>query len=253
MNLIKTPEEIKILHAGGRILAATLKQVAAAVKPGVTTLELNALAEKLLREAGAEPSFLNYSTHGSSPYPATLCTSVDSEVVHGIPKSSVILKTGQIIGLDLGCCYQGLFTDSAITVPVGKIDDPAVKLIQVARDSLVEAIKRVKAGATLGDIGFTIQSYIEKNGFSVVRDLVGHGVGYAVHEEPAVPNFGKAGAGMKLKSGMVIAIEPMVNIGDWQVKVLDDNWTVATMDGSLSAHFEHTVAVTDDGCEVLTQ
>ncbi len=251
-SLIKTTSEIEIMRAGGRILAQVLQTVAAAVEPGITTAALDILARQELERLGAEPSFLNYGAADGNPFPAALCTSVDNGVVHGVPSAQVVLRDGQIIGLDLGCWYKGLCTDTAITVGVGKISSAAEKLIKVTAKSLQRAVAVVKPGATVGDIGQAVQSYVEAQGFSVVRQLVGHGVGRAVHEEPAVPNFGKKGTGPKIVAGMTIAIEPMVNIGAYETKVLPDGWSVVTSDGSLSAHFEHTVAVTKRGCEILT-
>lgn len=239
------------MRAGGHILAEVMSLVAAAVRPGVTTAELNDLAEKVLRQRGARSSFLNYGSK-DNPYPASLCTSVNQAVVHGIPSMNAVLVEGQIIGLDLGCWYQGLCTDMAVTVPVGKVSPGAKKLLQVTEASLHEGLRCCRAGVPVGDIGHAIQTYVEANGFSVVRQLVGHGVGRAVHEEPAVPNFGRAGSGPKLAAGYTLAIEPMVNVGASAVEVLADGWTVVTADKSLSAHFEHTIVVTEEGYEILT-
>jgi methionyl aminopeptidase len=253
MTLIKTKAEIEKMRAGGRILASVLNKVGAAVKPGVSTAELNNLAENLLKQQGAKPSFLGYGHEQSNSYPASLCTSVNEAVVHAIPSTEHILQEGEIIGLDIGCWYQGLCTDMALTIPVGNISTKALKLIQVTKLSLEEGLRQVCAGARMGDIGAAIQTFVESNGFSVVRQLTGHGVGKAVHEEPAIPNFGKRGTGIKLAAGMTLALEPMVNEGGYEIKVLADGWTVVTADKSLSAHFEHTVLVTDGGYEILTQ
>lgn len=253
MTLIKTKTQIEKMRAGGRILASVLNQVAAAVKPGVKTAELNNLAETLLKQWGAKPSFLGYGHEQGKPYPASLCTSVDEAVVHAIPSVDHILQEGEIIGLDIGCWYQGLCTDMALTVPVGKASPKALKLIKITKLSLAEGLRQVRAGAHLGDVGAAIQTFVEAEGFSVVRQLTGHGVGKAVHEEPVVPNFGKKGTGIKLAAGMTLALEPMVNEGGYEIKVLADGWTVVTADKSLSAHFEHTVLVTDGGYEILTQ
>lgn len=241
------------MRQGGHILARVLHQVAAAVRPGISTLELNDLAERGLRELGASPSFLRYGEAEGNPFPASLCTSIDATVVHGIPTATVMLKPGQIIGLDLGCWYQGLCTDMAITVPVGAVSPLARKLIKIAQQSLEAGLKQVCAGAKLGDISHAIQTLVEANGFSVVRQLTGHGVGKEVHEEPPVPNFGSPGTGLTLPVGATLAIEPMVNQGGAEVGFLPDGWTVVTADGSLSSHFEHTVVVTKQGCEVLTK
>ncbi len=252
MIILKSDNEIKILRVGGKILAKVLYEVAKTVKPGITTEELNQLAIKRLRKLKAEPSFLNYGAETGHPYPAALCTSVDDAVVHGIPNSKVVLKEGQIVGLDLGCWYEGLCTDMALTVPVGAVTSEVTNLLKVTKTALEIAIKQAKVGNKTGDIGNAVQEYVEACGFSVVRQLVGHGVGREVHEDPPVPNFGKPGTGYELKEGMVIAIEPMVNMGDYPVKNLKDGWSVVTLDGSLSAHFEHTVAITDKGPQILT-
>ncbi len=252
MITIKTPEEIKILRDGGKILASVLYQVAAQVKPGIATIELDELAEKLIRRAGGEPSFKNYKTEDDKiPYPASLCVSINDEIVHGIPGNRE-LKEGDIIGLDLGMKYKNLFTDMAITVPVGKISDEARKIIDITRRCLEVGVNSVKENGHIGDIGFAIQSLAEKNGFGVVRDLVGHGVGYKAHEEPEVPNFGHINAGKQLKDGMVLALEPMLSVGSPSILLAKDNWTWKTKDGSLSAHFEHTIVVIKSGAEVLT-
>ncbi len=252
MSQVKARAEIEILKQGGSILAAVLQAVAAVVRAGVSTAELNARAEAGLRKRGATPSFLGYGDT-KNPYPASLCTSVNAGVVHGIPSQSTLLREGDIVGLDLGCWYQGLCTDMALTVAVGSVSSVASKLIKVTRAALTEGLKQVHAGGHVGDISHAIQTYVEASGFSVVRALTGHGVGHAVHEAPPVPNFGSAGAGPLLEPGMVLAIEPMVNAGGYAVEWLLDGWGVVTADGSLSAHFEHTVVVTEKGYEVLTQ
>lgn len=266
MITIKTPEEIKILREGGKILASVLLMVAERVKPGVTTLELDEYAEKLIKKAGGEPSFKNYKTpRDKFPFPASLCVSVNNEVVHGIP-SGRILKENDIISLDLGLKWKGLYTDATITVGAGpegvasrrpygvnKISPVVDKLLDVTKIALEKGIGVIKEGATTGDIGYAIQSYTEKDGFNVVKKLVGHGVGYKIHEEPEIPNFGKKGEGVVLKQGMVFAIEPMVVIGSGDVILDKNNWTWKTKDGSLAAQFEHTVVVTKKGCEILTK
>lgn len=246
---IKTPEDIVKLREGGHILAMILEKVCQAAGPGITTKKLDDLARKLIKDYGVEASFLEF---GEPPYPATLCTSVNEEVVHCIPRNR-ILKKGDIIGLDCGIWHKKLCTDMAITVAIGKISATAKKLIDVTKESLNLAIKQIKEGATLGDIGYAVQSHAEKNGFSVVRKLVGHGVGYRVHEPPKIPNFGQPGTGNVLKAGMVLAIEPMVNVGHHDILVKDNGWDIYTKDGGLSAHFEHTVVVTKNGCEILTK
>ncbi|MFH1866469.1 MAG: type I methionyl aminopeptidase [Patescibacteria group bacterium] len=252
MNYQKNQAEIQIMRQGGRILAQVLAEVAKEVKPSVSTSYLDMLAHQGLKARGASPSFLGYRT-GNQSFPASLCTSVDSAVVHGVPSPDYILKEGQIISLDLGAWYQGLCIDMAITVPVGKIGKIPTRLIKVTRQALDEAIKQIRASARVGDIGEAVQSLVEAAGFSVVKSLVGHGVGRAVHEEPRIPNFGHRGTGPLLKDGMTIAIEPMVNVGKEGVRILSDGWTAVTEDGSLSAHFEHTVLVTMQGFEVLTK
>ncbi len=252
MITVKTPEEIKILREGGRILASVLYDVSGLVNPGVITLELDKRAEKLIRRAGGQPSFKNYGSEPGNLYPASLCVSVNDEVVHGIPRTDRSLKTGDIVSLDLGLKYKGLFTDMAITVPVGKVGEKEMKIIEAAKESLERGIAAVRDGAFAGDIGFAIQNYAESRGFGVVKKLVGHGVGYAVHEEPEIPNFGQKGTGARLKAGMVLALEPMINGLSADVVLGKDGWTWRTKDGSLSAHFEHTVAVTKSGAEILT-
>ena len=250
-GLIKTEQEIEIIAEGGKLLRDILYKTAGLVKPGVSTYELNEFAEKTIYEAGGEPSFKGYGNK-KNPFPAGLCTSVNDIVVHGIPSRDAILKGGDIIGLDVGMKYKGFFTDTAITVAVGSINDVATRLIETTKKALDFGIKQVKAGAKVGDISFAIQSTVEAAGFSVVRDLVGHGVGYDVHEDPAVPCFGKKGQGETLQEGQVIAIEPMVCEKEYFLEYDKDGWTIRTADGGLSAHFEHTVAVTKHGARILT-
>lgn len=259
MSWTKTQKEIDDLREGGHLLAEILDAVIAAVKPGVSTGELNVLAEKLMREAGAQPAFLGYGARLTKQgqkvggFPAVLCTSANEGVVHCIPSHERILREGDVIGLDIGIKYKGLFTDMARTVGVGNISAKAKQLIRVTKEALDLGIAEARPGKTTGDIGQAVQKYVEAHGFSVVRDLVGHGVGHAVHEDPPVPNFGKAGGGAKLEAGMVIAIEPMINEGEFQVKMLNDGWSIVTRDGKLSAHFEDTIAITEHGTEVLTR
>lgn len=251
---IKTPQEIEILTEGGKKLASVLTQVASFVKPGISTKELDDLAFDLIKEEGGKPAFLNYSPPDSSKrYPASLCVSINDEVVHGIPLDSRVLKEGDIVSLDLGLEYKGLFTDTAITVGVGQINNEDQKLIDVTKQGLEEGIAVLKSGMALGDYGFAVQSFVEDKGFSVVRDLVGHGVGHEVHEEPDIPNWGRKGKGMIVKEGMVLALEPMVCIGEPEVVLDGDNWTWKTKDGLKSAHFEHTIVIKEDGARVLTQ
>jgi len=235
------------MRRAGQVVREVLELVRAKVKPGATTLDLENAAAARLNELGVKAAFKGY--HG---FPCVLCTSVNSEVVHGIPSAKRVLKEGDIVSVDFGAVVDGYFGDAAITVPVGSIDADAARLLAVTEKSLLAGIAAVRAGATLGDVGAAVQDVVEAEGFSVVRDFVGHGIGVHMHEDPQVPNFGERGRGMKLKTGMVIAIEPMVNAGKADVKVLSDGWTAVAADGSMSAHFEHTVAVTATGARVLT-
>jgi methionyl aminopeptidase len=247
--VLKSSEEIEKMRRAGRVVREVLELVRSLVKPGATTLDLEKAAEAHIAALGAKPAFKGY--HG---FPCVLCTSVNSEVVHGIPSKKRVLKEGDIVSVDCGAVIDGFFGDAAITVPVGaKIAPDTERLLRVTEASLQSAIAVVKPGATLGDIGAAVQGVVEAEGFSVVRDFVGHGIGSNMHEDPQVPNFGEAGRGMKLRPGMVIAIEPMVNAGKPEVRVLKDGWTAVTDDGSMSAHFEHTVAVTDTGARILTE
>lgn len=247
MITIKSPQEIAYMREAGRITGLALQEVGRQVRPGVTTAELNQFAEDFLKRAGARPAFLGY--HG---FPGCICTSVNDEVVHGIPGLRR-LENGDIISIDIGAIYHGYYGDSAATFPVGEISEEASRLLQVTEEALFAGIEQAVAGNRIGDISAAVQRYVEKNGFSVVRDFVGHGIGHNMHEEPQVPNFGKPGMGPRLRSGMTIAIEPMVNAGTYQVVVKPDHWTVLTRDGSLSAHFEHTIAITDGPPEILTR
>jgi methionyl aminopeptidase len=250
----KTKQEVKTMREGGKILAKVLDLVIKSIKPGVTTGELNDYAEELIKKFGAEASFKNYkAAWAEHAYPAALCVSVNNEVVHGIPEPDRVIKTGDIVSLDCGLKYKGLYTDMAKSVGVGKMSKQNQKLINVTEEALMTGIKMVAPGVKLSDVSKAIQNKIEKQGFSVVRQLVGHGVGFAAHEDPQIPNYySRSFPEVILKSGMTLAIEPMVNIGGWEVDTLDDGWTIVTADDSLSAHFEHTVAVTDKGYEILT-
>ena len=248
--IIKNKKELEILREGGKRLAHVLRMVADAAKPGVSTMELDTLAEKLIRESGGTPSFKNYEIPmAPTAYPGTLCVSVNDEVVHGIP-SDRLLREGDIVGLDIGMWYEGLCTDTATTVVVG---GGSVPIVDATRQSLERGILQVKSGARIGDVGYAIQNFLEKQGFGVVRELVGHGVGRAVHEDPEIPNWGKRGEGDELFEDLVIAIEPMATEGSPHVKIMPDGWTWATRDGSRSAHFEHTLIVTKNGAEVITK
>jgi len=242
----KSAAELDLMREAGRVTIAALRAVGEAVRPGITTGELDALAESLIRAAGATPAFKGY--HG---FPASLCTSVDAEVVHGIPGSRR-LKPGEILSVDCGAIVDGYFGDAAMTFPVGEVSEAALRLMDVTRQSLDAAIARCLPGSRLHDVSAAVQEVVETAGFSVVREYVGHGIGRSMHEDPQVPNYGRAGTGPLLQPGMVLAIEPMVNAGGAEVRSLDDGWTVVTVDGSLSAHFEHTVAITEDGPRVLT-
>ena len=248
---LKTPQEIEAIRASGQILKKVLNIVAAQVKPGVSTWELNRIAEEEIAKLCGKPAFKGYGDE-SNPYPAALCTSVNDVVVHGIPSHKEILKEGDIITLDLGVELNGMFSDSAITVGVGEISIEAQELITVTKQALDASIQAAKVGNTIGDVGYACELVVESAGLSVVRDLVGHGVGYAVHEEPQVPGYGRPGKGIKLVPGMVLAIEPMVTLGDYHLSHDSDGWTISTHDGSLAAHFEHTVAITKDGPRILT-
>lgn len=253
--MIYTPEEVAVIKQGGQYLAQALAAVVAAVIPGVTTKELDAIAEQEIRAVGAEPSFLNYAGPGpGTPFPSTLCTSINHEVVHAPPVPARVLKEGDIIGLDIGLRYQGFCTDMAVTVGVGKINEEAKRLIRITRESLEKGISAARAGGRVRDISAAVQTYVESHGYSIVRDLVGHGVGRAVHEDPEVPNFVIDGpiGNEPLKEGLVIAIEPMVNMGKAAVHSPRNQWAVITKDKSLSAHFEHTIVVTSKGPVVLT-
>lgn len=286
---IKTNEEIGLLREGGKRLAEVLRKVAEAARPGISTHELDFLGEQLIHKAGGTPSFKGYRAKGGGrPYPASLCVSVNDEIVHGIPRKDFKLKEGDLVGLDIGMWWPAcaiascqspivnsaiqeqrkikqqsqiangkkphgaLCTDMAITVGVGKISKEAERLLRVTKESLAIAIAAVRSGARVGDIGATVEAHLKKDKLGIIRDLAGHGVGYEVHEDPLIPNFGKRGTGIELKENMVIALEPMATLGDWRVVLADDQWTFKTIDGSLGAHFEHTMAVTESGAEVLT-
>ncbi len=256
MIIYKTQKEIEIMAQGGRLLAEILTEIKNQVKPGIGTMELDDLAEKLILQKGGQPSFKNYqSSAEQKPFPTTLCTSINDEVVHAPARPNRILKEGDIIGLDIGMEYQGGFTDMAVTVGVGKVSQEAENLMATARECLNLAIEQFKEGNYLSDLAKAIEDYAHENGFSVVKELVGHGVGQKVHEDPNVPNYvTEESKNIEIKRGMTIAIEPMVNAGSWQVKLLDDGLTFATADGSLSAQFEHTVALDHEGrTRILTK
>jgi methionyl aminopeptidase len=248
MITIKSPREIETMAAAGRIVAQTLAVVARHVAPGVSTAELDRVAEEFIRShPGARPSF-----KGLYDFPATLCTSINEEVVHGIPSRKRVLKPGDLLSADVGVWLDGLHADSAATFPVGEVVPEAARLLEVTRRALASGIAEAQAGNFTGDIGHAVQGVAESAGYSVVRELVGHGIGASFHEEPQVPNYGKRRRGTRLAPGMTLAIEPMVNVGGPEIRTLDDKWTVVTQDGSLSAHFEHTVAIGENGARILT-
>lgn len=252
MVKIKTAEQIKAMRQAGQIVARVLQELEARVRPGVTTAELDRVAEELTLKMGAIPAFKGYEVAGRV-YPAALCISVNEEVVHGIPSRSRRLEEGDIVGLDFGVRYRGVYGDAAITVAVGSADEESKKLMETARAALWAGIREARAGKRVGDISAAIQETVESAGFSVVRQFVGHGIGERLHEDPQVPNFGRRDRGERLVPGMALAIEPMVNAGTWEVEVLQDGWTAVTRDRRRSAHFEHSILVTADGAEVLTQ
>jgi methionyl aminopeptidase len=248
MIILKTPQEIELIAKASRVVALTIAFLRERVKPGITTADLDRWAEEFIVREGARPAFKGYRG-----YPATLCTSVNEEVVHGIPSSRKRLQEGDIIGVDVGAIVEGYHGDAAVTLPVGAISDEAARLIRVTDASLAAGLAKVKVGNRLSDVSHAIQTVAEGEGYSVVTDFVGHGIGRNLHEDPQVPNFGRPGEGPRLKEGLVLAIEPMVNAGRSEVEVLADRWTVVTKDRKLSAHFEHTIALTSDGPKVLTQ
>ena len=247
MISIKSASQIQKMRESCKLTRELFLILEDKIRAGVTTMELDTTAYNFYTKHGATPNFLNYNG-----YPGTICASVNDEVVHGIPSRHRVLRDGDIVSIDMGCILDGWHSDAARTFAVGKISDEAQRLIDVTRESFFKGIEVIKHGVKLGDVSSTIQDYVESNGFGVVRDLVGHGVGRALHEEPEVPNFGKAGKGIRLAAGMTLAIEPMVTAGDYHVNVLDDDWTVVTRDGSLAAHYENTVVVTREGVEILT-
>ena len=244
----KSSVELEKMRRSGRIVRQVLDSVKTLVRPGVTTMDLEEAAEARIRELGAKPAFKGYYD-----YPCVLCTSVNHEIVHGIPSRKRVLQDGDIVSIDCGVVLDGYYGDAAITVPVEKVDEKLLKLLDVTERSLYRGIEAARIGNTVGDVGAAVQELVEANGFSVVREFVGHGIGTRLHEDPQVPNYGVRGHGARLREGMVIAIEPMVNAGNPGARVLDDNWTAVTTDGSYSAHFEHCVAVTSDGPMILTQ
>ncbi len=248
MIVLKNGRELKIMREACRISAEALKLAGSAVEPGVTTAELDRIAEKYILSQGARPNFKNYNG-----YPATACISINNEVIHGIPSKKRVIWAGDIVSIDLGACFEGYHGDNAATFACGDISEEAKRLIDTTRESLYEGIAAAVSGGRLGDIGAAVQQYVEKRGYSVVRQFVGHGIGTHLHEAPEVPNFGTQGRGIRLMPGMTLAIEPMINAGHYDVKVMPDGWTVLTKDGSLSAHFEHTIVITPDGPQIMTK
>jgi methionyl aminopeptidase len=247
MIILKQPEEIKKLRESNGIVAEILEELKRRVKPGVTTGELDRLAEEMSRKKGAVPAFKGYKG-----FPFALCTSVNSEVVHGMPSDRILIE-GDIVSLDFGVFYKGYYGDAAITVPAGRVSEKAARLLRVTEEGLYDGIEQAQAGNRLGDISAAVQRHVEAAGYSVVRDFVGHGIGRNLHEEPQIPNYGVKGRGIELKPGMVLAIEPMVNEGTYKVRVLEDDWTVTTEDGKLSAHFEHSVVIMENGPVILSR
>lgn len=243
---IKSEEDLRMMRIAGKILAKIMQRLQKSIHVGISTKEIDRIAQDLVRNEGALPAFKGYRG-----FPANICTSINEEIVHGIPDERK-LKEGDIISLDLGICYKGYFSDIAITLAIGRIKPKIKKLIQVTKLALSQGIKQARENNHLFDISYAIQSFVEKNGFSVVRDFVGHGIGRSLHEEPEIPNFGRPHQGQILKSGMVFAIEPMVNMGCWESKILDNGWTAVTKDGLASAHFEHTVAIIKNTAQILT-
>lgn len=247
MIILKSAAEIEKIRKAAKIVAEVIEELGTMIQEGITTKELDRIAEELIRKKGAKPAFKGYRG-----YPASLCTSVNDTVVHGIP-SDQVLREGDIVGIDCGAIIDGFYGDAAKTFPVGKMTPESQKLLEVTREALYQGIRQVSEGNRVHDISWAVQSHAEKAGFSVVRDFVGHGIGRNLHEEPQIPNFGTPGTGVRLTPGMVLAIEPMVNEGIPAVKVLEDGWTAVTLDGRRSAHFEHTVALTEKGCEILSE
>jgi methionyl aminopeptidase len=248
MVIFKSLNEIDRIRKASQIVARTLSVLETYVQPGITTRELDQIAESEIRKAGAKPAFKGYRG-----FPATLCVSINEEVVHGIPSADRKLKEGDIVGLDLGCIWEDFYGDAARTCPVGKITEESKRLLKITEESLMIGIDQARPGNRIGDIGYAVQAHAEGHGYTVVRDFVGHGIGRSLHEDPQIPNYGNRGQGPRIKAGMVLAIEPMVCQGRADVEVLDDNWTAVTKDGSLAAHFEHSVAITENGPEILSR
>ena len=256
-SVVKSEKEISELKEGGKILAEALNRASEKAKEAcnerVSTADLDEVAEKVIRKYNAEPSFLNYSENGDTPFPASLCTSINNEIVHGIPRKDRFVAEGDLVKLDLGVKYKNLFTDAALTVPIGKISELAKNIMETTKMCLEAGLKQIQPNSYLGDYGNAVEKYVKTKGFYVVRGLVGHGVGYAVHEFPQIPNYGSPGSGLKLKEGMVLALEPMVNEESGRIKLGRDGFSFVTKKKGLSAHFEHTIVVTKNGCELITK
>ncbi len=254
MIIVKSRDEIERIRESGRIVAEVLQTLREFVRPGITTWALNKKAEEVIRKRKARAAFKGYRpSFGSGAYPAALCISVNEEVIHGIPSPRRVIKEGDIVSMDVGVCYRGYYGDGATTVAVGEVEGRVRELLKVTEEALYRGIEAARVGNRVGDISFAVQSHVESHGFSVIKEFVGHGVGKEIHEEPPVPNFGESGQGPLLKEGMTIAIEPMVAMGSGEVKIKEDGWTAVTVDGSWTAHFEHTIAVLDEGPRVLTE
>jgi len=254
MVTIKRPEEVARMRHAGAILVEVMRALGAALRPGVTTADLDALAERIIRDAGATPSFLGYGgTRHTVPFTGSICVSINDEVVHGIPSKRRTINPGDVVGLDIGCIWQGWHADTARTFAVGPVPEPVTRLIDATRRGMEAGIAAAVPGNRLGDVGAAIEAVANEHGYGIVRHLVGHGIGTAMHEDPQVPNYGRPGTGMRIEAGMCFAIEPMFNLGDDDVALLRDGWTVVTADGSISAHFEDTIAITPSGPEVLTR
>lgn len=252
MIVLKSRNEIGVMRASAAIVAEILVELKNCVRPGVTTAELDEIAERETLRRKAKPAFKGYAV-GGRVFPASLCVSVNEEVVHGIPSRRRVLRQGDLVGIDFGVCYQGYFSDAAVTVSVGETDDESRRLMRVTEEALRLGIAQMRVGKRVGDVSFAVQEHVESEGFSVVREFVGHGIGTQLHESPQLPNFGQRDRGIRLRAGMVLAIEPMVNAGGPEVQILEDGWTAVTRDGSRSAHFEHSVAITEEGPLVLTE
>jgi len=254
MIVIKSRDEIEKIRESSRIVAEVLQTLREFIRPGITTWALNKKAEEVIKKRKARAAFKGYKpSFGSGAYPAALCVSINEEVIHGIPSTRRVIKEGDIVSMDVGVCYKGYYGDGATTVAVGEVEDRVKELLKVAEEALYRGIEAARVGNRVGDISFAVQSYVESHGFSVIREFVGHGVGKRIHEEPPVPNFGEPGRGPLLKEGMTIAIEPMVAMGSGEVRIKEDGWTAVTVDGSWAAHFEHTIAVLEEGPRILTE